>query len=170
MNHLFKILFFTIYLLHVNNAIGQRFFTDQANALDVDYTRGVSGVLGGFGVSVADFNQDGLDDITLCSRQGEGFIMYQNTGLGFSRLATPLIQNTRVTKTAIWVDFDNDGDKDFFLTEFQGPNRLFQNDGQLGFTDITLAVGLPIELSRTCLLYTSPSPRDATLSRMPSSA
>ena len=32
--------------------------------------------------------------------------------------------------------------------------------------------GLPIPLSRhhICLLYTSPSPRDATLSRMPSSA
>ena len=26
------------------------------------------------------------------------------------------------------------------------------------------------KLARTCLLYTSPSPRDATLSRMPSSA
>ena len=31
------------------------------------------------------------------------------------------------------------------------------------------ATGLPIE-AQTCLLYTSPSPRDATLSRMPSSA
>ena len=28
----------------------------------------------------------------------------------------------------------------------------------------------PFELNRDCLLYTSPSPRDATLSRMPSSA
>ena len=28
----------------------------------------------------------------------------------------------------------------------------------------------PIEISGPCLLYTSPSPRDATLSRMPSSA
>ena len=28
----------------------------------------------------------------------------------------------------------------------------------------------PFGLFRTCLLYTSPSPRDATLSRMPSSA
>ena len=27
-----------------------------------------------------------------------------------------------------------------------------------------------LEIVRTCLLYTSPSPRDATLSRMPSSA
>ena len=30
--------------------------------------------------------------------------------------------------------------------------------------------GLPFDVSRHCLLYTSPSPRDATLSRMPSSA
>ena len=30
--------------------------------------------------------------------------------------------------------------------------------------------GLRIESSKGCLLYTSPSPRDATLSRMPSSA
>ena len=29
---------------------------------------------------------------------------------------------------------------------------------------------LPISAFTTCLLYTSPSPRDATLSRMPSSA
>ena len=34
-----------------------------------------------------------------------------------------------------------------------------------GAIDVTL-----VEPSRTCLLYTSPSPRDATLSRMPSSA
>ena len=33
------------------------------------------------------------------------------------------------------------------------------------------AVDIPVsELSKFCLLYTSPSPRDATLSRMPSSA
>ena len=30
--------------------------------------------------------------------------------------------------------------------------------------------GDPVELDLRCLLYTSPSPRDATLSRMPSSA
>ena len=29
---------------------------------------------------------------------------------------------------------------------------------------------VPVEQGGTCLLYTSPSPRDATLSRMPSSA
>ena len=35
---------------------------------------------------------------------------------------------------------------------------------------ITLFLGASIALTQICLLYTSPSPRDATLSRMPSSA
>ena len=33
-----------------------------------------------------------------------------------------------------------------------------------------LAVGPVVAIYQDCLLYTSPSPRDATLSRMPSSA
>ena len=39
--------------------------------------------------------------------------------------------------------------------------------GQIGSWPIVVAVGA---LPYPCLLYTSPSPRDATLSRMPSSA
>ena len=38
---------------------------------------------------------------------------------------------------------------------------------QDGFIDLTVSGGTP---NTSCLLYTSPSPRDATLSRMPSSA
>ena len=34
----------------------------------------------------------------------------------------------------------------------------------------TFATNLALALKKICLLYTSPSPRDATLSRMPSSA
>ena len=53
-------------------------------------------------------------------------------------------------------------------------------DGPSGAGKGTIAQMLALELDwnildsgalyRTCLLYTSPSPRDATLSRMPSSA
>ena len=39
-----------------------------------------------------------------------------------------------------------------------------------GFVDVPNHIELPSELTGVCLLYTSPSPRDATLSRMPSSA
>ena len=46
-------------------------------------------------------------------------------------------------------------------------NCSFEQD--LSFDRLTRNLSA-IESSRTCLLYTSPSPRDATLSRMPSSA
>ena len=39
-----------------------------------------------------------------------------------------------------------------------------------GWNDASETFNVTLELVRRCLLYTSPSPRDATLSRMPSSA
>ena len=56
------------------------------------------------------------------------------------------------------------------------PVPLDQNPGAIQFTrdsrmlQIDFAKHLAFVNYRTCLLYTSPSPRDATLSRMPSSA
>ena len=52
-------------------------------------------------------------------------------------------------------------------------NRIsFKFDGKTyyGFKGDTLASALIANNVHFCLLYTSPSPRDATLSRMPSSA
>ena len=44
------------------------------------------------------------------------------------------------------------------------------NGARLGFIKETLCEHFHRDPSSDCLLYTSPSPRDATLSRMPSSA
>ena len=41
---------------------------------------------------------------------------------------------------------------------------------KLEFTDKTLSIGFDKSLYKDCLLYTSPSPRDRSISRMPSSA
>ena len=52
------------------------------------------------------------------------------------------------------------------LMGFQGSfisDLFFQSVGLIAYL-------IPLTLMITCLLYTSPSPRDATLSRMPSSA
>ena len=69
---------------------------------------------------------------------------------------------------------DNKSGRDLALTRFK--NRLrFASEGFLiggGFSLMgkPLAVGLKYGLFKPCLLYTSPSPRDRTRSRMPSSA
>ena len=59
----------------------------------------------------------------------------------------------------------------------EGVELLVTTDGELkvagGDALDLLRFGVDVtrqRLHRTCLLYTSPSPRDATLSRMPSSA
>ena len=61
------------------------------------------------------------------------------------------------------------------LSKLFGVNRIVFPDGTLAesYQTSNLLWLLPISfglLYYTCLLYTSPSPRDATLSRMPSSA
>ena len=45
------------------------------------------------------------------------------------------------------------------------PVKIYNENGITKWTD-----GQPYERSRSCLLYTSPSPRDRQKSRMPSSA
>jgi len=90
-------------------------------------------------------------------------------------------------------DYDSDGDVDLLPTQHGVPRgivlkSLFHESGKLTFVDVTKELGidgrdLPISDGKPwvwdfdgdgwldiCLLYTSPSPRDATLSRMPSSA
>ncbi|KAA3633037.1 MAG: VCBS repeat-containing protein, partial [Bacteroidetes bacterium] len=102
----------------------------------------------GGGVSFADFNGDGLDDLTFATEVDQEILFYQNTGSGF-QLIPPLVQVTGQTKQILWVDYDNDGDKDLFVACFECPNRLFLNEGAGGFTDITMDAGLPVEDSPT---------------------
>ena len=66
-------------------------------------------------------------------------------------------------RNASRLGFDHiaDGDLDVWCT---APPQLVEN------VEVKSATGISIEGSYICLLYTSPSPRDAYVSRMPSSA
>ena len=56
--------------------------------------------------------------------------------------------------------------------KFKGmmPGSFFGKLGPMVIIGILILIWLVSGFYRVCLLYTSPSPRDATLSRMPSSA
>jgi len=118
-------------------------FNEVASSLGCENSTYGSGSLGG-GISFFDFDQDGWDDITLSSEEGKPLQFFKNNNGVFTAIDLG-INNTFETKTVQWVDFDNDGDYDFFVTSHLNHNQLYENDGQLQFTDITVTAGLYIE-------------------------
>lgn len=124
-----------------NSSIGQINFVNKADLTGVDHSYGI-GYSGG-GVSLVDINNDGWDDLTLATQDGDNLQIYLNDNGQFI-LQPDLIDNTTQAKQVLWVDFDNDGDKDLFVACFDGVNRLYENDGNMQFTDITLSSGLPL--------------------------
>jgi hypothetical protein len=91
-----------------------------------------------------DYNHDGYPDILLCGLNGNSNatrLYRNNSGSSFVEVATtlPLTQ----AGSGAWGDFDNDGLLDMLLTGLSqsGPfARVFQGDGNGGFTDIITAL------------------------------
>lgn len=137
-----KCLILVISVVTTFSLSGQNLFSDVSAESGIVHSYGIGG---GGGVSFCDFDGDGLDDLTLAGNSGSMISFYRNTGEGFEEL-TPLVSDTFETKQIIWVDYDNDGDKDLYLSSLNGPNRLFNNDGDLNMTDVTEAAGLPLDV------------------------
>ena len=88
-------------------------------------------------------------------------------GIGLAIAQAYLEQGAKVALMARNVDKGNAVIEELGVGEraiFVPGDAMVQADVE-GFVDATIA-----QLGSVCLLYTSPSPRDATLSRMPSSA
>lgn len=83
-------------------------------------------------VATVDINNDGLDDVVLGSR-----IFINKGALRFEALASPI--NGSAT---VWADVDNDGDVDCFAVNGFGNDKVWRNNGDLTFTDITAATGI----------------------------
>ncbi|GGG05290.1 RNA-binding protein [Dokdonia pacifica] len=96
----------------------------------------------GTGVSFCDFDNDGWDDITVSGDNGDSIGFFKNINGIFEEVTYELDQLPMSLKQAVWIDFDNDGDKDLFVASEEYKNRLYRNDDFI-FTDITVTAGLP---------------------------
>lgn len=124
-------------------ANGQISFQDQASARGVGETCGIINY--GGGISFYDYNNDGWDDITLATENNENLKIFKNTQDGFFIPDTALIPfNNFQQKQVLWVDFDNDGDNDLFITSTTNGNRLYRND-TVELVDVTASSGLPLD-------------------------
>jgi hypothetical protein len=95
------------------------------------------------GVSFHDFNRDGLDDLTYAG-SGMGVYTFRNTGSGFVQ-EYYFAAIAGKTLHPIWVDYDNDGDADFFATRAWECPVLFRNNGDMTFDDVSDALPCPMD-------------------------
>jgi len=134
--------------LYINNGNGT--FTDRAA------TWGVAAVQMGKGVAVGDYNKDGWPDLYVTSAGTPGSIgackhrLYRNNGNGtFTDVAAAAgVQCTAAVEDgwgAAFGDYDRDGDLDLYVAGFadnNSGNKLFRNNGNGTFTDVTATIGL----------------------------
>jgi hypothetical protein len=136
--NLFVIILISFFLLE-SDASSQT-FTDIAIQSGINFVN--QGSLGG-GASFVDFDQDGLDDITVASTSNSAFMgFYKNMGnLTFTSVSLPGIYNIPNSFCVLWADYDNDGDKDLFVSCWGTQCKLFRNDGGT-FVDVTQSAGI----------------------------
>ena len=135
-----------IYLISLSTLLslplnGQIFF-EQSQILGVTAKYGYSNSEGGGGISTADFNGDGLSDLSFSTAQGSEPMFYTNEGTHFQLVNPNFIDHDGEAKQIMWVDYDADGDKDIYITSENSLSRLYENTGNLNFIDVTAAVGL----------------------------
>ncbi|MCA9292080.1 MAG: VCBS repeat-containing protein, partial [Phycisphaerales bacterium] len=137
--------------LFINDPNAPGHFTDQAVAW------GLGQPHMGLGAAAGDFNNDGWIDLFVTSVGPHGappsigkHKLYRNNGNGtFTNIATSAGVNQVSTiidgMGAAFGDYDLDGDLDLFVCGWvpnTNSNRLFRNNGNETFTDVTVAAGL----------------------------
>ena len=101
-----------------------------------------NGSFNGAGVTFCDLDNDGLDDIIFPSSQNERIKIFRNNNGQFTEVTLALnILDVLESKTVLVADIDNDGDRDLFISNLTGINRLYRNNGSV-FEDITATCGI----------------------------
>jgi len=142
-----KYFFLTVLMVCLNSAAySQSFFENKAIELGIVNSGGSfpANVDPG-GLSFYDFDNDGWDDITIGGKSStQPLRFYKNVGGTFEEQFYNISISGHV-KQVIWVDYDNDGDNDFFVAIENERNKLFNNDGDFNFTDVTVEIAIIIE-------------------------
>ena len=150
--------------LYENNGDGT--FIDMAAVAGINYngnTRAATWV---------DLNNDGFQDLYVANYQSPD-IIYINNGPGIDNQYTftditassgIAIENFEDPKAVIAADYDNDGDLDIYLSNFNTQNRLYRNNGDLTFTDVVyISNTTDVEMSMSAIFFDYDNDNDVDL-------
>jgi hypothetical protein len=106
------------------------------------------------GVSAADFDQDGWSDLLFVD--GVDSRLYRHEGLdkaGRPRFtdvtAKAGLEGLDQAQSALFADFDNDGDRDLFVARYLAPSRLYVNRGDGVFDERAAEMGIDFVAAST---------------------
>ena len=142
-----------------------KYYRNEGNGRFSERTEaaGLSGQLGGLNITQADYDNDGWTDVLvmrggwLLSRGQMRMSLLRNKGNGaFSDVTREagLALPAYPSQSAVWADYDNDGDLDLFSCSESMPeapeegaavifpSRLFRNNGDGTFTDVAADAGV----------------------------
>lgn len=83
-----------------------------------------------------DYDNDGDQDLFLCTAQNAAGMsrLFRNDGIYFTDVTLVYnISGSINIKSACWVDFDNDGDQDLYISQVVTGNKLYENRINEGF-------------------------------------
>jgi len=132
------------YTVVVTDGFGEN-TTSQAAMLTVDRTfaKITTGAIvtdseHSIGCAWGDYDGDGYLDMIVGNALGDANALYHNNGDGtFTRITTNAVATIiGDTDGCVWADYDNDGDLDLFVSNWQVASFLFRNDGNGSFTRI----------------------------------